>query len=302
MRLLLCLLVVGLIMSAYLYMQTKTHPQLRYNSLADRLTHPFDTRLRFRIDQVDSGFGLSKDQVIQLSKEAIEIWHQGTNRDDLMVYDENARLSIHLIYDQRQQDYDALKKVEKQLLADDAKYQRQVKNLEASHQHLESQQQRLIQQRDQMNSEFQALQQRRRQPNLSAYEHEQIEYEVLALQRKSESFQRELQYLQEQQSSFNMNVSMHQHGLQNHQQNIIQAQQRFPAREFHKGVFMGDQIHVYQFDAEDDLRLTLAHELGHALGLYHHNDPEALMYPVLGKQNLQHFQLRSADKTLLYNR
>ncbi|MEG1156099.1 MAG: matrixin family metalloprotease, partial [Acinetobacter sp.] len=264
--------------------------------------HPFDTRLRFRIDQVDSGFGLSKDQVIQLSKEAIEIWHQGSNRDDLMVYDENARLSIHLIYDQRQQDYDALKKVEKQLLADDAKYQRQVKNLEASHQHLESQQQRLIQQRDQMNSEFQALQQRRRQPNLSAYEHEQIEYEVLALQRKSESFQRELQYLQEQQSSFNMNVSMHQHGLQNHQQNIIQAQQRFPAREFHKGVFMGNQIQVYQFDAEDDLRLTLAHELGHALGLYHHNDPEALMYPVLGKQNLQHFQLRPADKTLLYNR
>lgn len=162
MRLLLCLLVVGLIMSAYLHMQAQTHPQLRYNSLADRLTHPFDTRLRFRIDQVDSGFGLSKDQVIQLSKEAIEIWHQGSNRDDLMVYDENARLSIHLIYDQRQQDYNALKKVEKQLLADDAKYQRQVKNLEASHQHLESQQQRLIQQRDQMNSEFQALQQRRR--------------------------------------------------------------------------------------------------------------------------------------------
>lgn len=261
MRLLLCLLVVGLIMSAYLHMQAQTHPQLRYNSLADRLTHPFDTRLRFRIDQVDSGFGLSKDQVIQLSKEAIEIWHQGSNRDDLMVYDENARLSIHLIYDQRQQDYDALKKVEKQLLADDAKYQRQVKNLEASHQHLESQQQRLIQQRDQINSEFQALQQRRRQPNLSAYEHEQIEYEVLALQRKSESFQRELQYLQEQQSSFNMNVSIHQHGLQNHQQNIIQAQQRFPAREFHKGVFMGNQIQIYQFDAEDDLRLTLAHEL-----------------------------------------
>ncbi len=57
--------------------EAQTHPQLRYNSLADRLTHPFDTRLRFRIDQVDSGFGLSKDQVIQLSKEAIEIWHQG---------------------------------------------------------------------------------------------------------------------------------------------------------------------------------------------------------------------------------
>lgn len=302
MRLLFCLVIVGLILSASMHMQTKAHPQLRYNSLADRLSHPFDTRLRFKVDQVDAGFGLSKEQVIQLSKEAVEIWHQGTHRDDLLLYDENAQLSIHLIYDQRQQEYNALKKVEKQLLADDAQYQRQVKNLEASYQHLESQQQRLIQQRDQINYEFQKLQQRRHQPNLSAYEHEQLEYEFQALQRKSENFKREAEYLQQQQSSFNLNVSLHQHSLENHQQNIIQAQQRFPAREFHKGVFMGHQIHVYQFDAEDDLRLTLAHELGHALGLYHHDDPEALMYPVLGKQNLQHFQLRPADKTLLYHR
>ena len=61
-----------------MHMQTKAHPQLRYNSLADRLSHPFDTRLRFKVDQVDAGFGLSKEQVIQLSKEAVEIWHQGT--------------------------------------------------------------------------------------------------------------------------------------------------------------------------------------------------------------------------------
>ena len=53
---------------------------------------------------------------------------------------------------------------------------------------------------------------------------------------------------------------------------------------------------------EEIRRIILAHELGHALGLYHHDDPEALMYPVLGKQNLQHFQLRPADKTLLYHR
>jgi len=50
------------------------------------------------------------------------------------------------------------------------------------------------------------------------------------------------------------------------------------------------------------LRLTLAHELGHALGLLHHGDPEALMYPVLSEQKLENFELRPADKTLLYTR
>jgi len=122
------------------------------------------------------------------------------------------------------------------------------------------------------------------------------------LKPKLENFKREYAYLQEQLSSFNQQVSVHQNSVQSHQRNIQQAQQRFPPRQFHKGIFMGDKIQIYQFDAKDDLRLTLAHELGHALGLYHHNDPEALMYPVLGEQNLQDFKLRPADKTLLYTR
>ena len=65
---------------------------------------------------------------------------------------------------------------------------------------------------------------------------------------------------------------------------------------------MGDQIQIYQFDAEADLRLTLAHELGHALGLGHHQDPAALMYPILGAQQLEGFKLMPADQTLLYYR
>ena len=63
-----------------------------------------------------------------------------------MVYDENAQLAIQLIYDQRQQDYEAFKKVEK-LLADEARYQREVSNLQVSQKNLEDQQQRLIQQK-----------------------------------------------------------------------------------------------------------------------------------------------------------
>lgn len=41
---------------------------------------------------------------------------------------------------------------------------------------------------------------------------------------------------------------------------------------------------------------------GHALGLAHHNDPYALMYPMLKDQQLQNFQLRPADLDLLHAR
>ena len=153
MRLLSFLGIVVFIVSLFLHLQTKTHPQLKFNSLTDRLTHPFDTRLRFRIDQVDPGFGLTRDEVIQLSQEAIQIWHEGTSRDDLMVYDENAQLAIQLIYDQRQQDYEAFKR-SKKLLADEARYQREVSNLQVSQKNLEDQQQRLIQQKVSWNLNF----------------------------------------------------------------------------------------------------------------------------------------------------
>lgn len=302
MRILYLLMAVVLLLAGFLHLQTQSHPQLKFNSLSDRLTHPFDTRLRFKVEQVDPGFGLTREEVIQLAQEAVEIWHRGTGRNDLMVYDDNAQLSIKLIYDHRQQEYDALKQTTQKLLRDEAQYQRQAENLTASRDHLDQQQRHLLEQRNLLQIQFQQLLQRRNQPGLSAYQREQLQQEFNELQLKSERFQREAEYLQQQQLAFNTQVSAYQSSVQSHQNNITLAQQRFPPRQFHKGVFKGDEIHVYQFDAQDDLRLTLAHELGHALGLLHHEDPEALMYPILGEQKLENFELRPADKTLLYTR
>ncbi len=94
--------------------QSYTHHQLRFNSWSDRLLHPLDTRLRYQIAEVDPRFGLSKNEVIQLSQEAIQIWHEGTHQP-LFVYDDQALLKIHLIYDERQAEYNAFKKTQQQL-------------------------------------------------------------------------------------------------------------------------------------------------------------------------------------------
>ncbi len=83
---------------------------------------------------------------------------------------------------------------------------------------------------------------------------------------------------------------------------IQQFNARFQPRLFDKGSFDGQAIRIYEFQSKDDLRLTLAHEFGHALGLAHHNDPYALMYPMLKDQQLQNFQLRPADLDLLHAR
>jgi uncharacterized phage infection (PIP) family protein YhgE len=86
---------------------------------------------------------------------------------------------------------------------------------------------------------------------------------------------------------------------QNNQQLALSANQfnqTFQPRLFHKGQFNGKQISVYEFSSKDDLRMTLAHEFGHALGLDHTDDPTSLMYPVIQKTKYGTIYTTHADQ------
>lgn len=52
-----------------------------------------------------------------------------------------------------------------------------------------------------------------------------------------------------------------------------------------QGLYYTEGIDIYYFEDEDDLRITIAHELGHALGIGHTDDPATLMYPLKSKTN-----------------
>ncbi len=289
----------------FFHFQTRNNFQLRYNAWSDRIMHPLDTRLRYQIAEVDPRFGMSKEQAIQLSKEAIQIWHDGTQKQ-LFVYDDQAQLKIKLIYDARQENYNAFKKTQQELDQEHSSNQRISGNLDVSKSSLEQMQQSLRQEQIQLRDEADYLNQQRiswsRIENEQGENRQRIEAQYQALKEKAQQLQRNIAYYNQMNAQYNQQVGQHNSSIERYNWNVMQAKNRFPPREFHKGVFMGDQIQIYQFDTEDDLRLTLAHELGHALGLGHHADPEALMYPVLGEQDLQHFKLKPADQSLLYAR
>jgi len=79
----------------------------------------------------------------------------------------------------------------------------------------------------------------------------------------------------------------------------FKLEQKTSIQPFHKGLFSQNQIQIYGYASLNDLRLTLAHEFGHALGLKHTTDPKSLMYPRLKEQDIHNFKLTDSDLDLL---
>ena len=288
-------LIIFILWSAY---QTHQHPQLKFNSLGDRITHPFDTRLRYRIAEVDPRFKLSPEQVQSISQQAAQIWKEGTGQD-YFVYDPNAQLEIHLIYDQRQSDSEQSREHLSQLESNQQTWVDKKKRLDQVEQDLLWSKQLLDQKKQQLDQQIQQFNQEQK---FAQQNPDQFRQRKETLQQNVQSLQQEISQYNQKIAQLNGQIGELNALDQQLDASVQQYKQRFQPHMFHKGLFNGKQILIYEFESEADLRLTLAHELGHALGLAHNDDPKALMYPIMKDQDLLHFQLTPTDRELLLNR
>lgn len=293
-RIIVIVIVVFILWSGY---QTRQHPQLKFNALLDRIIHPFDHRLRYRIADVDPRFKLSIEQVQEISQQATQIWKDGTGQD-YFVYDPNAQLAIRLIYDERQQESEQRREHITQLEANQQVWKDKKQQLDhiekeviRSKQFLDLKQQQLNQQIQQYNQERLSAQQNQAS---SAY----FQQRQQLLQRNIELVRQEINQYNQRINQLNQKVDELNALNQQLDASVQQYKQRFKPHLFHKGLFNGKEILIYEFESTDDLRLTIAHELGHALGLEHSDDPQALMHPIMKDQDTAHFRLTQADISL----
>lgn len=283
--------------------QTHTEPQVRHNSLAHRLTHPTDTRVRYRIGHIDPRFGLSRDEVKQLTHEAVMIWHDGTHRQ-WFLYDDNAKLTINLIYDERQIETNERQKITQALNNLHQNHTLNAKQLEHDRKQLNAQFKALESELEIWQNDYRQTVNRLNQAT-SDQERQALSARHQALLAKQHALNAKIKHYEMAQAQFNRLVDGFNEQTHTLNQTITQANARLTPREFHKGEFSHGgttQINIYEFASLDELRLTLAHELGHALYLDHNDDPTALMYPYAGEQTLHDFKLKPADIELLNNR
>ncbi|MCY6413796.1 matrixin family metalloprotease [Acinetobacter sp. VNH17] len=258
--------------------------------------------LYYRIAEVDPRFNLTTQQLLELTQQAAKIWEQETGQQHF-IYDPQAEFSINLVYDERQQHssnriqgLNQLKQQQKQWENQNQQLQQIKDEVQRTTALIVSKQSQLTVQFQQYNMEVQRFNQQRSSSKDMA---EQFNQRQHALELQSAALQREIQQHNQKTQQLNQEIIRLNHNNQQLVASANQFNQVFHPRLFHKGLFNGRQITVYEFSSLEDLRMTLAHEFGHALGLPHTDDPSSLMYPVIQKQNIQKFSLTDSDRELV---
>jgi len=259
--------------------------------------------LKYRIAFIDPRFQLTKEQLVEVSQQAAEIWQKETGKT-YFIYDSQAQLSINLIYD----DHQLVKDEQQNNL--DALLQKQeawhIKNEEivSNKQEVAQLSADLNKKKANLKAEFEQYQQ-----DVTRFNQGEQQYSSAnnlkewqkKLKQKSEDLQNESNTLNLKIQSLNLKIKE-----LNREQSDLSAlktqfklEQKTSIQPFHKGLFSQNQIQIYGYASLNDLRLTLAHELGHALGLKHTSNPKSLMYPYLKEQDIHNFKLTDSDLDLL---
>jgi len=245
--------------------------------------------LAYDIGTLDSQFGISKDKFLKTAQEAEKIWEDGIGKN-LFNYQPSAKFKMNLVFDDRQkttieavgskekietsrQAYDSMVSRYNQVTSlykyDLGRYNAEVIQFETDLAEYNAKVARINGQGGARSNEYQQLEEVRK-----SLEARQID---LAQERTDlNSRARELNELGDQVNSLARELNIE---VDVHNQTFGEA------REFDQGEYTREKINIYQFDTIGDLRLVIAHELGHALGINHTENPESIMYYLMDKQD-----------------
>lgn len=252
---------------------------------------PCNTPIYYRIGDIDSRFETDKAELVRISQRAEKVWEDAL-LEDLFVYDENAKLPINLVFDDRQREADLEEELREDL---DAK--------EGMSENVAEQYEKLILEFRKLKRDYEARVVAY-ESRLSAYNRTVSEWnkkggapesEMEELREEQEALEGEKRRLEASAAQLNNLVSQlnaigaRGNSLITDYNTIVKEYNEHFAetKEFTQGDYTGESINIYQFNNEEELVTVLAHEFGHALSLGHVENSESIMFHFMNDQKLE---------------
>jgi len=264
--------------------------------------------IKYSLGTIDDKFGISREDLLHTLEEAEKIWEEDITQN-LFEYDPEATLKINLIYDERQkinQEKKRLeeytKEVEEKMDKAEAEYLKMEKEYNQLYDYLVSAGNKLSE--DIYQYELKAIDYKYGW-EYSKRERKKLKKERDALNARRDKLLKQENYLNSLAGKLNGLAAEGKQLTEEYNKKVDEFNEKYEMeidRDFESGEYSrqvdNQEINIYAFWDQRDLKMILAHELGHALGIEHVQNPRALMY-YLNKDQEKDFKLTTEDMTAL---
>jgi len=248
--------------------------------------------IRYKIGALDPRFGVTREDLQRAAEDASGVW---ATHQKLFQYDPRGKLRINLVYDTRQKNTQQVifaragisakikeaDSIEDRILSLQNKFQ----PLEASYLEQEAS---YDQASDNFNREARRLN--------DAGGASETQFQILSDKRRSLRNQRAI--LEAKRQELNRSTDEINGLVEKHNALLVRANTEANALnrsgsigvQFEGGLYSRasgkEWIDIFQFESKAGLRVILAHELGHALGMKHNANPSSIMSPLIHTERL----------------
>lgn len=269
------------------------------------LNLPCSKPLEYAIGEIDPRFGISKSELEQYAFQAEKIWEEKAGKN-LFIYNPDSEFKINLIFDERQRETNKASEMKNELETLGSKHELAVEQYESLSSNYK-------QKLDEYNAKVKQYEEKLEDYNKAVKKwnlgDRTSKEEFENLRKKRKELEKTLNDLEKKRDEINYlagktnQIAKQGNNLANTYNSSLETyQSKFgSSREFEKGVFDGKAINIYEFREESDLKMTIIHEMGHALGLGHVQNPKSIMHYLMAEQDLENPQLTEEDILELKN-
>lgn len=276
------------------------------NGSVQKALSPCQEPLTYRLGDIDSRFDISQKELADIMEEVEQLWESAVNKD-LINLSQNGQVALNLIYSEEQQRTDAEQQFSDRITAKEHRVttvEREYRRLSDRYKKAEKD---VHQRLNEYNSKIETYNQLAKEwEGKEATSNIIDRFKTLEreISRLEASLKRKKQHLSSLRERTNAKTEQLNQLIKEHNNLIAEYNNRFSEpRKFDQGRFVkqGNKqaINIYQFGNRAQLKTVLAHEVGHALGLDHVENPKSIMHNMMAEQNMANLQLTDEDISAL---